>query len=158
MWNAVPYFENISNKLKLTAGKYHFCRVTGLGYLEEILTNLKTKSSFLAVDDSDDGVTIRRGGGYFNRRSVVVYILKKYNFLRQDERETVLQETRAIREKITSRLIKDSNEVEEMYYLNKDRIPYHEVSGYFAAGTAGVYFIITIEEPVNLCYDASDWN
>ncbi len=158
MWNAVPYFENISNKLKLTSGKYHFCRVTGLGYLEEILTNLKTKSSFLAVDDSDDGVTIRRGGGYFNRRSVVVYILKKYNFLRQDERETVLQETRAIREKITSRLIKDSNEVEEMYYLNKDRIPYHEVSGYFAAGTAGVYFIITIEEPVNLCYDASDWN
>ena len=158
MWNAVPYFENISNKLKLTAGKYHFCRVTGLGYLEDVLANMKTKNAFFAVDDSDDGMTIRKGGAYFNRRSVVVYILKKYNFLRQDEREAVLQETRAIREKITSRLIKDSNEVEEMYYLNKDRIPYHEVSGYFAAGTAGVYFIVTIEEPVNLCYDASDWN
>ena len=158
MWNAVPYFENISNKLKLTAGKYHFCRVTGLGYLEDVLANMKTKNAFFAVDDSDDGMTIRKGGAYFNRRSVVIYILKKYNFLRQDEREAVLQETRAIREKITSRLIKDSNEVEEMYYLNKDRIPYHEVSGYFAAGTAGVYFIVTIEEPVNLCYDASDWN
>ena len=158
MWNAVPYFENISNKLKLTAGKYHFCRVTGLGYLEDVLANMKTKNAFFAVDDSDDGMTIRKGGAYFNRRSVVIYILKKYNFLRQDEREAVLQETRAIREKITSRLIKDSNEVEEMYYLNKDRMPYHEVSGYFAAGTAGVYFIVTIEEPVNLCYDASDWN
>lgn len=158
MWNAVPYFENISNKLKLTAGKYHFCRVTGLGYLEDVLANMKTKNAFLAVDDSDDGMTIRKGGAYFNRRSVVVYILKKYNFLRQDEREAVLQETRAIREKITSRMLKDSNEVEEMYYLNKDRIPYHEVSGYFAAGTTGVYFIVTIEEPVNLCYDASDWN
>lgn len=158
MWNAVPYFENICNKLKLTAGKYHFCRVTGLGYLEDILANMKTKNAFFAVDDSDDGMTIRKGGAYFNRRSVVIYILKKYNFLRQDEREAVLQETRAIREKITSRMLKDSNEVEEMYYLNKDRIPYHEVSGYFAAGTAGVYFIVTIEEPVNLCYDASDWN
>ena len=158
MWNAVPYFENICNKLKLTAGKYHFCRVTGLGYLEDVLANMKTKNAFLAVDDSDDGMTIRKGGAYFNRRSITVFLLRKYKFQDQSDRETVLQEIRSIREKITSRMLKDSNEVEEMYYLNKDRIPYHEVSGYFAAGTTGVYFIITIEEPVNLCYDASDWN
>ena len=157
MWNSVPYFENLCNQLKLTNGKYHFCRVTGLSYLEEVLTNLKSKNAFFAVDDSEDGVTVRNGGVYFNRRSITVFILKKYKFQDQSDRETALHETRAIREKIVSRLLKDSFEISEMFYLNKERIPYHEVSGYFSAGTTGVYFIITIDEPVNLCYVTDDW-
>lgn len=157
MWNAVTYFETLMSKLKLTKSTFTFCRVTGLTYLEDVLANYATKKAFLAVDDTDDGVTIQTGGGFFNRRSVVVYILKKYDFKSQEDREEKTNETRVIHQKLLTKLIKDSTIIQEMMYLDKTRIPYHEVPGMFAAGTTGVYFIITINEPVNLVFDESDW-
>jgi len=157
MWNAVDYFENLTGKLKLTKADYKFCRVTGLNYLEDILSDIKGSSAFLAVDDTDDGVTIQQGGGYFNRRSVVVYVLKKYDFKNQIDREEKTNETRLIHKKLLAKLIKDSGSVADLAYLDKNRIPYHEVPGMFAAGTTGIYFIITLNEPVELIYDANDW-
>jgi hypothetical protein len=158
MWNAVTYFENLQKKLKITKTDYKFCRVTGLDYLEGILSASAATKNFIAVDDSDDGVTIRLGGGYFQRRAIVVFILKKYAINSQSDRETKLNEARTIRDKFVSRLIKDSNELEELYFLDKNRIPYKEVPGYFASGTCGLYFIITIQEPVSLVHNSNDWD
>lgn len=157
MWNAVDYFETLNGKLKLTKGKYTFCRVTGLNYLEDILSNLKGSDAYLGVDDTDDGATIQIGGGWFNRRSVVVYILRKYDFKSQTDRETKTNETRVIYKKLLAKLIKDSGSVDDLAYLDKTRFPYHEVPGYFAVGTTGIYFTITLNEPVELIYDAADW-
>ncbi len=157
MWNAVTYFESLNNSLKLTKGKYTFCRVTGLNYLEDILSNIKGSSAYLGVDDTDDGVTIQQGGGWFNRRSVVVYILKKYDFNNQIDREEKTNETRLIHKKLLAKLIKDSGSVDGLMFLDKTRFPYHEVPGMFAAGTCGIYFIVTINEPTELIYDASDY-
>ena len=157
MWNSVPYFENINNTLKLTKGKYTFCRVTGLNYLEDILANTRGSNSFFGVDDTDDGVTILKGGGWFNRRSVVVYILTKYDFKSQTDREEKTAETRLIHKKVLAKLIKDSSSVDELMYLDKTRFPYHEVPGMFAAGTCGMYFIVTIDEPTELIHDADDY-
>ena len=158
MWNAVSYFENLQKKLKLTKTDYKFCRVTGLDYLEGILADVKGSKDYIAVDDTDDGVTIRQGGGYFNRRSVVVYILKKYDLKSQTDREEKTNETRLIHKKLLAKLIKDSNLLPDLMYLDKSRIPYHEVGGMFAAGTCGIYFIPTIEEPVELIDNANDWD
>lgn len=158
MWNAVEYFKSLNSRLKLTRGKFIFCRSTGLGNLEELLNKWQKYSSFTVVDDSDDGLTIRRGGGFFNRRSVIVYILKKYNFKSQDDREVKLAEVRTIYSKFLSRLIRDSNDIQELTYLDKTRIPYHEVPGYFSVGTTGLYFIITIDEPTELTFKPEDWD
>lgn len=156
MWNAVSYFENLKGKLKLTKG-YKFCRVTGMDYLEDILSDVNGADAFLAVDDTDDGVTVQYGGSFFNRRAVVVYILRKYDTMNQADREVKLNETRLIHQKLLAKLIKDSSSVSELNYLDKSRFPYHEVPGMFAVGTAGLYFIVTLEEPVSLVYDAADY-
>lgn len=158
MWNAVNYFKSLNNRLKLTWGKHILCRSTGLNHLEDLISKMTKYNNFTVVDDSDDGATIRGGGGYFNRRSVIVYILKKYDFRSQEDRETKLNECREIYRKFVSRLLKDSGELPELAYLNKVRIPYHEVPGYFVAGTTGLYFIVTIDEPVDLQFDPSDWD
>lgn len=157
MWNAVDYFENLNGTLKLTKGIFTFCRVTGLNYLEDIISAQKSATAYLAVDDSDDGMTICQGGGFSNRRSVVVYILKKYDFKSQPDRESKLNDCRLIHKKLLSRLIKDSNEVDDLVYLDKNRIPYHEVEGMFVAGTTGIYFIMTLDESIDLVYDGNDW-
>ena len=158
MWDAVEYFKNINTRLKLTRGKHAFCRSSGLANLEDLLNRLTKFQNFTVVDDSDDGVTVRKGGGYFNRRSVIVYILKKYNFKSQEDRSEKLNQVREIYSRFLTRLLRDSNTMDELAYLDKTRIPYHEVPGYFVAGTTGLYFIITIDEPVDLQYDNDDWD
>lgn len=157
MWNAVDYFETLKDKLKLTKG-YKFCRVTGLNYLEEILADVKGSKDYLAVDDTDDGATIEIGGSWFNRRSVVVYILKKYDLLDQIDREVKLNEIRLIHTKILAKLIKDKRSNDDLMYLDTTRFPYHEVPGMFAAGTCGMWFVVTLNEPTELIYDANDYD
>ncbi len=157
MWNPVSYFENINNTLKLTKGKYKFCRSTGINNLEEVLSNMTSTQAFLVVEDTNSGETIRPNAGYYDRRSIVVYILKKYNIKNQIERETYLSEIRLIRKKILAKLIKDSGSDPDLQFLDKKRIPYREVPGQWIAGTCGLYFVITLDESVNLIYDEDDY-
>lgn len=159
MWNAITYFQTLATKLKATKTNYCFCRVSGINNLEDVLANGQRYKAFFAVDDSDDGVTIQRGGGYFNRRAIVVYILKKYKITDMTDRENTMNECRSIYKSILSKLIKDCSDYSpfELSYLDKTRIPYHEVPGMFAVETTGLYFILTIEEPIELVYDATEW-
>ena len=157
MLNATNYFKEICNTLKETkSDQFHFCRVTGLDYLEDVLAKVKSKNAFFAVDDSDDGVTTCNSGGYFERKSVVVYLLKKYDVKDLLDREVKLNEVRSIYRKILSKLIIDKKNVSALYYLDTN-IYYHEVPGFFAAGTCGLYFIISYSEAVELIYNATDW-
>jgi len=158
MWNAVAYFEDLQKKLKLTKTGYKFCRVTGINYLEEILLSSPAEKNFFAVNDVDDGVTIQKGGGFFQRRAIVVFILKRYNATDMVEREVRLNETRLICDKLMAKLIKDSNEVPALTFLDKTRFPYKEVPGYWAIGTCGKYFIFTIDEPKSLIHNQDDWD
>lgn len=156
MFNADTYFENCNAKLKLTADNgYKFARVSGFEYLEDILKDIK-QPAYLAVDDTDDGVIVREGAGYFLKRVITVFILRRYKIADQADRASKLAETRLIRNKLTARLIKDSNRPELMF-LDKTRFPYKEVPGYFAAGTCGIYFFVTIKEPTDLCDKQDDW-
>ena len=157
MFNAISYFQNCNSKLKLTVdNKYKFSRVTGFEYLEDILDDVK-QPAYLAVDDTDDGVTVREGAGYFVKRVITVFILRRYKVGDQADRENKLAETRLIRNKLTARLIKDSNTNADLMFLDKTRFPYKEVPGYFAAGTCGIYFFVTVKEPTDLCDVANDW-
>lgn len=157
MWNAIAYFENLAKTLKLTKDDYHFCKVTGQNYLEGIL-NSPSESKFFAVNDVDEGVTIRgNSGGYLNRRQVIVYILQKFDIKNLDDREIKLNETRLIMRKLQAKIIKDSNNIAEMAFVNKLRIPYKELPGYFVYGTCGVYFFLTLDEPVELISNDDDF-
>ena len=47
---------------------------------------------------------------------------------------------------------------DELYLLNKDRIKFKELPGYFANGSTGLYFIFTVDFPKQLIYNSDDWN
>jgi len=158
MWNAVDYFETLNGKLKATQGKYKFCRVSGLNGLEDILTNFSAANAFMAIDDTDDGATLQIGGGFFNRRSFVVYVLKKYDINNMVEREAVMNETRGIYTDLISKLILDQQNVSELAFLDKTKVSFYEVPGYFAAGTTGLYFIFSVDQPVDLVFNQANWN
>ncbi len=158
MWNSIAYFETLTNSLKLTKGKFVPKRVSGISNLEGIIAD-RENDKFTAVDDTDDGYTFQgAGGGWFKRRTVIVFILQKYDIKNMIDRETKLNECRTIMNRFQSKIIADAQELEELLYFDKTRMPHYEIDEYFANGCTGLYFMISFNEPTDLIYDASEWN
>jgi hypothetical protein len=159
MFDAYTYFEVIRNTLKRTKSTHKFTRSTGLPYMEELIQNFKGEKAFFCVDDTNDGVTIQgAGGGFFDRRQYVIFILKKYKYGNMDEQHAVLEECRAIYRSICTKLVKDKTALaNQMIYLQLDRMPYYEIPGYFLNGATGLYFMVTVDEPKDLRYDNDEW-
>lgn len=157
MWNANEYIKTLTNKLLITKNKYTFCRISSIDNLEEILSNSKDKA-FVAVDDTDEGMTMQSSsGGYFNRRSIVVFILQKFKTKDFDDRISKMDEIRHIYNRFLSKTVTDSYLVPEIIFLDRGRIPYHEIPGIFAIDTCGLYFTLTFDEPIDLVYNEQDW-
>lgn len=156
-FNITEYLKHLQQSLKSTAG-YTFCRVSDPKMMEEVIQSSHRSDRFFAVDDSQEGAIYEgEGGGWFEQRPVVVFLLG--TLLRwpdMDGRDRILRETRAIYHKLVSRLIRDRETIEAFSYLNTD-IPFDEVPGEYSGGTAGLFFTITVDIPVNLEYNESDW-
>lgn len=156
MFDPITYMQTLHSKLKLTNETYRFCKVSGIAALEEVLESFKREKHFFAVDDSQDGITFRgAGGGYFERRPYTVFILGKADYGNMAQRETVLAEAKTIYRNILSKLVKDKLAIQ---VIDMQSIRFFEVPPAFAFGSAGIYFIFTVENPVNLTYDAESWD
>ncbi len=155
MFDPIQYMQTIHGSLKLTKGKYRFEKVSGVSALEGVLDHYKRSKYFFAVDDSQDGITFRSGGSYFERRPYTVFILGRAEYGDMEQRETVLEEAKTIYRSILSRLIRDKLSIP---VLNMENIRFCEVPPAFAFGCSGLYFIFTVENPVNLVYDATEWD
>lgn len=155
MWNSIEYFDNARKSLKLTKA-FTFSRISGMENLEEIL-NDRTSQNIFAVDDTDDGVTFKKGNSFFRTRNIVVYVLKRYDIKNMIDREEKMTECRNIVNKIQSKILLDSNSIVELMFL-RDRMPDHEIPGYFATGFTGKSLMITIDEPTELIFDEADWD
>jgi hypothetical protein len=155
MFNPVSYIETLHGQLKATRTAYLFCRVSGVSDLEEVLDNSKRYAKFLAVDDSQDGYTFRgAAGGFFERRQYTVFILNRLKYGDMDARAYALEEARGIFRSLMSRFIADKLSID---CIDFDRTAFYEVPPAFAQGTAGIYFIFTVQNPVDLRYDSTDW-
>lgn len=159
-FDAHAYFEGIRNKNKLLiAGNYKYCKVTGLSNMEEAISNFKKEKAYFCVDATEDGDTFQSaGGGFMERRQTTLFVLKKIQYNNMDEQDAALKECRAIYRTILTKLILDRRRLEnEMVYLRVNRIPFHEIPGYYLSGCTGLYFTVTIDVPVELCYNADQW-
>jgi hypothetical protein len=156
MFNPVNYMQTLHGQLKLTAEKYKFCRVSGVSDLEEVLDSFKREKFFFAVEDAQNGLTFRGAGGtYFERRQYTVYVIGRAEYGNMDQRAEILAEAKAIFRSILTKLIKDKLTIP---VLSAENIRFLEVPPAFAFGASGLYFMFTVENPVNLVYDATAWN
>lgn len=158
IFDIIDYCRRLQQSLKRTSG-YEFCRVSDAKAMEEVLQNSKRCNRFFAVDDSQEGITFcGDGGGWFERRPVTIFLLGKVaKWPDMNEREKVLNEMRYIYRQLLSRLLHDQAEFEPLTYLNEGDISFDEIPGEFAGGTAGLFFTFTVDIPVNLEYDESEW-
>lgn len=159
-FDAHLYFEKeIRDKMKLTTENgYQYSRISSMQHLEEVIANFRYAKAFFAVDDTEDGFTFQSGGGFMDRKTFVVYVLKQYRTDDMESQKAALAECRQIYKNVLKKLIKDKSMLEnEMVYLVTDRISYNEIPGLFANDCTGLFFMVPVNIPTDLCYKPEEW-
>jgi hypothetical protein len=160
LFDAHAYFKGLCAKNKLAvANNFYPCSCSGIDTLEDVVTNIRTKSAFCCVDDTNDAVVEQINGGYFNHRVFTVFLLKRCKLNDMESRQKSLDICRQLFRQFHSRMIIDKNGLnDELIYLNTDRIPSREIGKYFMNGCTGLYFMVDIQEPTELIYNKDEWN
>lgn len=159
-FEAYSYFNNVQLSLNLTKD-FHFARISDPASMEEVLSNFTKHKEFFCIDDTNDGTTFEAGGGFFERRIYIVHLIKSYSLKTKDamtQQKVALEQCRQIYRKVVSKLIADKeSNLNGLTYLNT-RIPFYEYPGYMFNGATGIYFIVSIDVPTDLCYKSADWD
>ncbi len=159
LFDSYAYFGALcrQNRLAQVHG-FQLCRCSGLNGLQEAIDKFRMASAFFCIDDTTDGTTFERNGGYFQRRVFTVFLLKNYQFDNMQDRMDSLMVCRRLFAQLYSRMLVDSDRLyNELIYLNTNRVHFREIENYFLNGCTGLYFMIDVDEPVNLAYDEAEW-
>lgn len=158
MFDAVNYIKTLKESC-IDTQDYQFAQVTGLSHLEEVISNSKRHDKFVAIDDTDEGVTFKIGGAFYERRMYTVFILLGFDLDDMDDRKAKMATARDIFRTFLSKINVDSQEYleEQLVYFDNDKIDFYEFPGYAAAQATGLYFSFTVEHPIELIYDGSKW-
>jgi len=96
------------------------------------------------------------GRGFFERRSYTVFLCAVVKSGDMDSRAAQLEELRTIYRKFLSKLLLDQSQCGLML-IDMSRTPFYELPGSFADGVVGLYFVITVDNQINLSYEPTDW-
>lgn len=158
-FDSYAYFGKLCQKNKLAQQhSFQLCRCAGLNGLQEAIDKFRSASAFLCIDDTTDGTTFQRNGGFFQRRVFTIFLLKHYRFDDMTDRMESMMVCRILFSQLFSRMLADSEELlNDFIYLNTDRIHFREVENYFLNGCTGLYFMIDVDEPIDLSYEKEEW-
>lgn len=158
-FDIIEYYKDLAKKNKLAkSNKFFACQCSGISSLEDVLANLQTQHSFIAVDDTNDGSYEMLSGGYFKKRTVTVFIISRYDFGDMNDRKKSLNLCRSIFKQFISKMIKDSNKLEQQQvFVDTSRVFSRELGAYFIDGCTGLYFMVDISQPEELIYNVEEW-
>lgn len=159
-FNAEDYFKSLcsSNRLALEH-KFLACTCSGIQSLQGPLDTYRTSNAFFCVDDVNDGQMYQgKGGGWYKKRTFTVFIMHRYKFNDEADRVAKLALCRQVFRQIATRLIVDAKRLRsDLIYLGVENILCRELGQYFLNGCTGLYFMIDVEEPVNLLFNPDEW-
>lgn len=138
---------------------FRFCTCSGIETLQGPLEDFCNESAFVCVDDTNDGALFTgRGGGFYKKRTCTVFIMHRYEFRDMADRSRVLAICRELFRQIMSRMIVDEADLSnELIYLDTSNVLCRELGQYFLNGCTGLYFMVDVSEPVDLKYNADEW-
>lgn len=135
------------------------CTCSGIQSLQGPLDRFRKDNAFFCIDDVNDGQMYQgKGGGFYKKRTFTVFIMHRYAFGNESDRMAKLAICRQLFRQIATRLLLDSKKLlSDQVYMAVDNILSREFGQYFMNGCTGLYFMIDIEEPVDLKYNPAEW-
>lgn len=160
LFDGIAYFESLwRHNVLAQQHSFVFCTCSGIESLQGPLEQFRTANAFFCVDDTNDGATFRsRNGGYFKRRTFTVFLMHRYSLKDMATYKSAIGICRDLFLQLLSRMIVDEDDLSnDMVYLRTDTVLSRELGQYFLNGCTGLYFMVEVSEPVDISYDASQW-
>ena len=161
MFDAISYFEDMAekNRLAKTEG-FKTVIISSPDNLEGIFEDYRDTDRFIAVTDTNTG-NLSSSDGAFNflkRRAYTVFIVSAYAHDDMDDRQRQLDMCRTLFLQFCKRIIRDKYQYKDMgTYFETQVIPNQEIGRYFLSGMTGLHFTLYVSEPVDLQYNADEW-
>lgn len=159
-FDSEAYFRNLcEHNILARDNGFRFCTCSGIESLQGPLDRFKTANAFFCLDDTNDGAVTRgRSGGWFKRRTFTVFLLHRYRLRDETDRSARLAVCRDLFRQLLSKMIVDSDDLSnELIYLNTGGVLSRELGQYFMNGCTGLYFMIDVDEPVDLTFNSEEW-
>ncbi|MCM1356904.1 MAG: hypothetical protein NC212_10935 [Staphylococcus sp.] len=160
LFDGEAYFSALCNaNIFAREHDFRFCTCSGIEQLQGPLQMFRSTNAFFCFDDTNDGSMFQgKSGGWYKKRTFTVFILHRYNIKEEAERIAALHRCRELFRQICTRLLIDEDDLSnELVYLHTENILSRELGQYFLNGCTGLYFMIDVSEPVDLIYNASEW-
>ena len=160
-FDAEAYFTGLCRKNRMARELGFFpCSCSGIESLQGPLDNFREGKAFFVIDDVNEGKMYQgRGGGFYKKRTFTIFLLHRHEFGNEADRLAKLAICRQLFSQISARMLLDSRKLKsDLTYLGIDNILCRELGKYFLNGCTGLYFMIDVEEPVDLVYDPEEWD
>jgi len=160
VFDYISYIKQLTSENVLCQKEgFQFCTCSGVNYLEELLRRYQRWSSFVAVSDVCDETTGQRGGGWTRRRLFTTFILRRFKYGDMTSQRAARDLCREVYRQFQSRLLFDEDKHNNrMLFLNFEDIRSQELGGEFINGCTGLYFMLTMDEPTDISYNAAEWD
>ena len=160
LFPALEYFTQLAKSSRLAQdNKFYTCLCSGPDSIQGVMENFRKQQNFIMVDDTTSQQTFSNGVGYFRRDVYTIFILAHYRIDDMIDREEKLNLCRQIFRQFHSRLLHDRDELgdDRLTFLQLYNVYSSELPRYSYNGVTGLYFMIQNEEPIDICYDESEW-
>lgn len=135
------------------------CSCSGIGYLEGVLGLMRKEKAFVCISDTSEESTARHGGAWFARRVFTTFVLARYDTRRTEDYNAKMGLCRELFRQLHSHFILDEARLQsELCYLDVDGIRSRELGGQFLNGCTGLYFMVAMDEPTDLQFNANEWD
>ncbi len=153
------YIHSLTTANRLAAAEgFRPSTCSGVQHLEGMLQEFQTTANFVSASDICEESTFQHGGGWFKRRVFTVFVLMRYRFGDTTDQAAKMTTCRELLRQFQSRIIRDSQRLMlKDIYVNTADIRSRELGGTFLSGCTGLYFMLTIDEPTDLCYNGDEW-
>lgn len=160
LFDFTQYIHDLASRNKLAReNNFHPCSASGMGGVTDMLSEMRQWPAFIVTDDLVTGGTIQKGGAWFQRRTFTVHIVARYRQGYEDDRKEKSQLCRELLRQLQSRLLRDEAMLNNnLAYVDLSRMPVADVGQFFLEGCTGLYFQVNFDEPVNISYNADEWD
>lgn len=154
------YMARMASECRLCAlNRFKAVTCSGPEHLEGLLQNFQTTANFVCTADTSQCTTFERGGGWYERRVYTVFILARFRFGSTDDYARAMNLCREVFRQFQSRMIHDRERADgSMLYLDTADIRSNELGGMFLNSATGLYFMLTMEQPFDLCFRPEEWD
>lgn len=159
MFDAISYLKKIAAANRLaSANGFTIGECSGIEGLEPLMQQYRKAENYIMVDDTVDGSMVSNRIGWYNRRTYTVFIFAQYLHDDMADRQAKLDLCREVFRQLLTRLIADQERYEyDLVYMRTQTVQYRELNSYNFSGLTGVYFMLNVDEPVDLQFNQELW-